>query len=175
MSNTLFVPLVCPTCGNDLAGRASDVVALCNRCHRAWRCDRDALLEIEARHVVATTAEPTLWLPVWSDGAVAAPAFLSTRPLMLARLLSRAASSWPQRETLGGALPLGARLLPESLVGFSRVADLPEPTGRIALLAIPARSDGVRVWLPGETFSLYGDDVVERAELLNAVAVKSAR
>lgn len=175
MSQTIFVPLTCPACGGDLAGRASDVAAFCSSCRRAFRCDRDALSEFECRHVVASIADPALWLPVWSDGHAAAPAFLTVRPLMLARLLSRAVKTWTHSETLGPAVPVGARLPPESLPGLCRLAELPEPRSSIALLAVPATSDGVRIWLPGETIPLYSDDVVERSSLLHAIHAGNTR
>lgn len=175
MSSTTFVPLTCPACGTDLAGRACDTAACCSSCRRAFRCDREELAEIECWHIAGATGDPALWLPVWSDGRVAAPAFLSVRPLMLARLLSRAVKTWARGETLGPAVPLGARLPPESLRGLCRLAELPEPSNRVVLLAVPAASDGVRIWLPDETIPLYCDDVVERSTLLQASHTSTTR
>jgi hypothetical protein len=160
-----FLPLACPRCSDDLAGRAVDRAAFCRACGRAYRVDGGALADLPAHRV--TLLPPgegaLLALPFWRLGTVAVPAFLGARPLTLARIATRALSDWRTAEGLEPPLPFGARVSPASAPQVCRLARLPAPPAGVplALLAVPARVDGGRFLLPGEAGTLYPDDLHE--------------
>ncbi len=165
MSAPRFLPLACPRCSDDLAGRAVDRVAFCRACGRAYRVDGGVLADLPARHV--TLAPPgdgaQLALPFWLLGPVAIPAFLGARPLTLARIATRALSAWRTAVGATPPLPFGARVPPGSAPQVCRLARLPAPPAGVALelLAVPARVEGGRFLLPGDAGTLYPDDVHE--------------
>ncbi len=159
-----FEPLVCPACAGGLAGRAQDVAAFCARCRRAYLVGGDAPRLVAALHVRAAPArdadEEDVPLPFWFDGAVAAPAFLSARPLTLARAATRVLPSWAIEDGFGPAPPLGATLGPGALAAIARLTGLPARPGAVAaLLAVPAVFGGARFRVPGFAFELVPDDV----------------
>ncbi len=161
-----FLPLACPRCSDDLAGRAVDRVAFCRACGRAYRVDGGALADLPARRV--TLAPPgdgaLLALPFWLLGPVAIPAFLGARPLTLARIATRSLSAWRTAEGLDAAVPFGrARAARLGSAGLPAGAAPGTPRRRAAriLLAVPARVEGGRFLLPGDAGTLYPDDLHE--------------
>jgi hypothetical protein len=160
-----FLPLACPRCSDDLAGRAVDRVAFCPACHRAYRVDGGALADLPARRATLPPPGegPLLALPFWIAGEVAVPAFLGSRPLTMARIATRSLAAWRIEDGLAPPFPLGARVAPDGAAAVCRLARLPAPPAgaRPVLLAVPARIDGGRFLLPGEAGTLYPDDVHE--------------
>ena len=104
-----------------------------------------------------------LALPFWVLGPIAFPAFLGARPLTLARIATRALSTWRTADGVEPPFPLGARVTPDSAPQVCRLARLPAPAAGapLALLAVPARLEGGRYLLPGDAGTLYPDDVHE--------------
>ena len=170
MNAPRFLPLVCPRCSDDLAGRAVDRAAFCRACGRAYRVDGGALADLPARHVtLAPPGEGTvLALPFWVLGTVAVPAFLGARPLTMARIATRALATWRTADGVERPLPLGARVAPASAAQVCRLARLPAPPAGapLTLLAVPARVTGGRYLLPADAGTLYPDDLHE-ARLLH--------
>jgi hypothetical protein len=169
-----FLPLACPRCSDDLAGRAVDRAAFCGACGRAYRVDGGALADLPARRVtllrpgqglaqVLPDEGPLLALPFWLVGQAAIPAFLGARPLTLARMATRALSAWRIVQGVEPPLPFGARVAPESAARVCRLARLqtPPPAAPLSLLAVPARVVGGRFLLPGDAGTLFPDDVQE--------------
>lgn len=171
-----FLPLVCPDCSDDLVGRASDVVAFCTSCERAWRCDGETLSPLAAAHVTeaAPGTGPLLPLPFWVSGSLALPAFLGGRPISLGRLVAGRLDELAADRGCGRPAPLGARIPPESLARAARL--LTKNAGQITsysrtmLLAIPARMEERRLLLPRCTLPVYADDVVEAETLAKAAS-----
>ncbi|MBP7149028.1 MAG: hypothetical protein KBD01_15980 [Acidobacteria bacterium] len=169
MRGVAFVPLACPACGDDLAGRAADRVAFCRACRTAFRCDGGRLAALPASTVVLPPpgSGPGLALPFWARDHVAVPAFLTARPLTLTRVATRLLPGWPLEPGLAGPLPLGARVRPEAI---SRIAALARPgdpgAGALRLLAVPARQDGHRFRLAGFEGELFRDDIRESEDLV---------
>jgi hypothetical protein len=158
-----FEPLVCPECAAGLSGRAQDVALFCTRCGRAFLAGGEDPQPLAVRHVDVPpragggTCVP---LPFWFDGAVAAPAFLSARPLTLARAATLLFPSWPVADGFGPAPPLGAILAPGALAAIARLTSIGPATGAApGLLAVPATFGGSRYRLPGFAFELVPDDV----------------
>ncbi|MDH3284479.1 MAG: hypothetical protein OEQ13_07030 [Acidobacteriota bacterium] len=161
-----FTPLTCPSCGRDLVGREADCLAFCPDCSGCWRCDRDGLSDIPVRTVLVDGApsSASLPLPCWRRGNVVQPAFLSARPLWLARAISELAATWRFVPGLAAPPPLGACIPPESIEAASRLARLrpPAPHDRLELIVVPCSRLGRRWHLPGSSpGGLYPDDVLE--------------
>ncbi len=165
MSEPRFLPLVCPNCASDLSGRAVDRVAFCSECRSAWRCDGHELTPLPVARVrVLPPGEGSLiHLPFWLKGACVLPAFLTERPLTLARIAHQHLELWPAERALADPLPLGARISPASLAEAARLAviDPPSSSSPLALLALPARIAGERFLLPRFDGELYLGDVLE--------------
>lgn len=165
MSAPHFLPLACPRCSDDLAGRAVDRLAFCRACRRAYRVDDTGLADLATRHVAGAPPGPgpLLALPFWLSGSLAMPAFLGARPLSVARIATRALSRWAPLEGLGKEVPLGARVPPAAFAAVCRLARLPAPAAdaRLELLSVPVRVDGGRYLLPADAGTLYPDDVQE--------------
>jgi hypothetical protein len=171
VSGTRFVPLACDTCSGDLVGRAVDLVAFCVPCGRAYRVDGEAPLRIRVLSVDAEPpgAGPIIRLPLWLSGGVGMPAFATSRPLTLARIVSRLLTSWPGSPGPGSPPPLGTRLAPESLGDLAELARI--EARRVAgapltLAALPVRWSERRVLVPGLEGPLYPEDVLEIQELV---------
>jgi hypothetical protein len=165
VSAPCFLPLVCPRCSADLAGRAVDRVAFCPPCRRAYRLDDAGLADLPARRATRVPlGDGELFaLPFWLRGPIAAPAFLGARPLTVARIATRALSEWSVEEGLEPPFPLGSRVAPAALPQICRLARLSAPAADapLALLSVPARFAGGRIQLPGAAGTLYPDDVLE--------------
>ena len=165
MSAPRFLPLACPRCSDDLAGRAVDRAAFCRACGRAYRVDGSALADLPARRVTLLPGGggALLALPFWVLGPIAFPAFLGARPLTLARIATRALSTWRTADGVEPPFPLGARVTPASAPQVCRLARLPAPAADapLSLLAVPARLEGGRYLLPGDAGTLYPDDLHE--------------
>ncbi len=160
-----FAPLTCSSCGQDLVGREADRVAFCTGCGLSWRCDRGELTELAVRTVMVD-GEPSgdlLPLPAWRRGPVVQPAFLSARPLWMARTMSRLAATWRFAPRLTGGPALGACIPPESIDAASRLARIepPAPHDPLELLSVPCLRLGQRWHLPGSSEGLYPDDILE--------------
>jgi hypothetical protein len=173
-----FLPLVCPDCSDDLAGRAEDVVAFCSSCDTAWRCDGDALERWPAGRVTEVPAGEgaVITLPFWVLGPVALPAFFGSRPLTAGRIVARGLADLRATRGAGRLLPVGARVPPESV---AKVAPLlgcsSPPASNPVLLALPVRVGHKRLALPGGARGLFPDDVHELPQLLERAGALSAR
>lgn len=158
-----FVPLACPVCNGDLAGSARDVVCFCKECGRAFLFTAGIATPITARRVAdlppGDAGEATA-LPFWRKGPVAVPAFLTARPMTLARAASRLLGAWTIVAGAEPPYPIGGRLGPETLAPLAKMAGLPAPQGTLELLAVPARRAGARWRLPRLDLELVDDDVV---------------
>ncbi len=177
MSVPQFLPLACPRCSDNLAGRAVDRLAFCRSCRRAYRIGDGVLSDLPSRHVTDVPPGPgaRLALPFWLSGTLAMPAFLGARPLSVARIATRALVRWSPVEGLGIETPLGARVPPAALTPVCRLARLPLPAGDapVEVLSVPVRADGGRFLLPAGAGTLYPDDVQE-GRLLAEMAQPSA-
>jgi hypothetical protein len=165
-----FLPLVCPDCNDDLAGRAEDLVAFCTSCGTVWRCDRDALERWPAGRVteVPEGDGPAVALPFWVRGSIALPAFFGGRPLTVARTVARGLAQLPAGRGIGRWLPLGARIPPEAVAKAAPLlGSAPEAGAAVpALLAVPVRVGERRLHLPGSPHGLFPDDVHDLPQLL---------
>ena len=168
-----FLPLGCPDCGDDLVGRAGDVLAFCAPCETAWRCDRDELERWPAGRVTRPPEGQGAWLtlPVWVSGSLTLPAFPGRRPLSLAKILAREVAGLPAERGVGRPLPLGAQVPPEAI---SAVAPLLERRAAVdrppVLLALPVRVTKRHLLLPGSRQVLFPEDVHELRGLLALAA-----
>lgn len=161
MSGARFIPLVCGSCSNDLQGRAIDCVAFCVRCASGWWIDGERLRPIATRHVTRVEqGGEWIALPFWVSPSSAAPAFLCTRPLGLTRMATKQLARWDHAVGIGAELPSGAQLPPRTaqrlvqLAGIEGADELPA-----ALLAVPARIEGAKLWLPQLEHPLYREEL----------------
>ncbi|GEM_PF-3168059 len=175
MNEIRVVPLACSRCGADLLGRSVDRLAFCIPCGAAYRVDTPT---IEAIRVVTIEDDPTsegslLHLPFWKIDDLLVPAFISPRPLTLARIASSISETRSTHEMMKSPVPLGARLAPENLapiVGMLKNRavenDEAQRSGSGLLFSIPARAQDRRFRLPGTDFALYPQDVIDSDGLL---------
>ena len=174
MSAPSFVPLACPRCGAELVGRAADIVAFCTPCEIAVRVDGEQSLELPSQAVkVRVPDEGSLFsLPFWCAGEVVVPAFLTARPLTLARMATGLLAAWKPERGLVSPAPLGARLRPEAIPDLAELArlDVSLPNAMPALVGVPALIRENRVHLPGLDGTLYPGDVSEQGVLVQASA-----
>ncbi len=167
-----FVPLLCPDCGGDVAGRARDVVGFCGQCRGAFIVDADGLHRIEAARatVLPEGNGPLLHAPFWVRGVLVAPAFLTSRPLLLTRTASRLAGDWGLQHGVEPPFPLGARIGPGALDDLARLAGIGIASGRPALVSVPLRRTGHRWRMAGLSLELVPDDVAEGEQLASCGA-----
>ncbi|TAN63179.1 hypothetical protein EPN18_03080 [bacterium] len=59
----VFVPTLCPNCGQDLSGEKQTLVLICNNCQSAWQVDKGALSEVG--YAAAPCVEEAVYLPFW--------------------------------------------------------------------------------------------------------------
>lgn len=165
-----FVPLLCPDCGDDLCGRAEDLLAFCAACGTAWRCDGDALERWPAGRITQPPEGRGRWiaLPVWVHGGLVVPAFLGPRPLSVARVLAREIVDLPAERGVDPPLPLGARVPPEAIGPAAPLLGEAPPAGgrRPFLLSLPVRVTDRHLLLPGTRQVLFPEDVLELTGLL---------
>jgi len=173
MNAPRFVPLTCPSCSENLLGRARDRVAFCASCARGFRVDGEEIVPLTLRGV-AGQRDPDLALPFWRRGPLAWPAFTSARPLLLARAVSLHLAQWSLVPHEQAPWPIGARLAPETFEQALVFAGLDSPAGSapLELLAVPVRHVERRWYLPGDAAVLYPDDVLEGHALLEAALAR---
>lgn len=176
MSLARFVPLTCATCATDLVGRATDHVLTCAGCGRGWVGSQGGLHPVVLERVESgRQLRADLWLPFWIWSNAAAGAFLSARPLSIARLATAVRSDWHAADTLAPAFAIGSRLPAAAAARIVHLAGTPEPAGEPRLWLVPAESDGTRVRPHHTETALYVDDVVERLVMTRAVADPAPR
>lgn len=168
MNSAWFEILVCQHCGTDLVGRACDQVVFCTPCRLAWLTESNQLRPLEVVSLVPHTA--TAWqLPFWFHAGIAAPAFLTARPISVMQIVTRIAARHESMPSFSAPAPLGARLPVSTHRTLTQLAGLPSGPS-IQLLSVPIEREGSAFWLPGRKAALYGDDVIEHPSLSEALA-----
>ncbi|MGD8375538.1 MAG: hypothetical protein PVF68_05305 [Acidobacteriota bacterium] len=133
-----LVPLVCPTCGDDLPALEDDVAFACGRCRVGLEL-ADRGLQPRALRLVAGAGRPGgFHLPFWElDAGTRVPAFNTREVLSLARRFSGRTLPLdrPGRRIrlVGASLPSGEAVRVARFLGLRRAGT----AGRPALLAVP--------------------------------------